>query len=99
VRPPYAAPALDVVVVPLQQSFLIEIWCLLCAVGRDIRGEGDSQTTPRFACFSPGVEFFRFNAWSGKEKRSIHIRLRGTSSEVGELQISPGGLESMSLER
>jgi hypothetical protein len=63
----------DVVVVPLQQSLPIEIQCLLGTVGRDIRGKADFQTTPRFACFLPGLEFFRFNTGSGKEKRRIHI--------------------------
>src|ERR1700682_340413 len=51
---PYTAADLDVVVVPLQQSFLIEVQHLLCTVGRYMRGEVDVQTTPRFACFLPG---------------------------------------------
>ena len=55
---PYATADLDVVVVPLQQSFPIEVQRLLCTVGRDIRGEADFQTTPRFACFLPRLDFF-----------------------------------------
>lgn len=51
---PYTAADLDVVVVPLQQSFLIKVQCLLCTVRRDIRGKADLQTTPRFSCFFPG---------------------------------------------
>ena len=65
------ATDLDVVVVPLQQSSVIEVQCLLCTVGRDIRGKADFQTTPRFACFLPRRDFFRFNAGFDKEKRSI----------------------------
>src|SRR5258707_358809 len=99
VRGPYTAADLDAVVVPLQQSFLIEVQRLLRTVGRDIRGKADLQTTPRFACFLPRLDFFGFNAGSGKEKRSIHIRPHRASSEVCELQIAPGGLESMSFER
>jgi hypothetical protein len=95
----YAAADLDVVVVPLQQSFVIEVQRLLSTVGRDIRGKADLQTTPRFACFLPGLDFFGINAGSGKEKRSIHIRPHRASREVCELQIAPGGLESVSLER
>lgn len=90
---------LDIVVVPLQQSLLIEVQCLLCTVGRDIRGKADLQTTPRFACFLPRLDFFGFNAGSGKEKRSIQIGPHRASSEVCELQIGPRGLESVSLER
>src|SRR6266849_10303451 len=82
----YIAADLDVVVVPLQQSFPIEVECLLCTVGRYIRGEADFQTTPRFACFLPRLDFFGFNAGSGKEKRRIHIRPHRASSEVCELQ-------------
>ena len=96
---PYAAADLDVVVVPLQQFLLIEVQRLLCTVGRDIRREADFQTTPRFACFLPGLDFFGFNARSGKEKWRIHIRPHRASSEVRELQIVPRGLESMSPER
>lgn len=95
----YIAAYLDAAVVPLPQSFLIEVQRLLCAVGCDIRGKADFQTAPGFARFSPGLEFFRLNAGSGKEKRSIQIRPHRASHEVGELQISPGGLESMSFER
>jgi hypothetical protein len=84
------AADLHVVVVPLQQSLLIEVKRLLCTVCRDIRGEADFQTTPRFACFLPGRHFFGFNAGSGKEKWSIHIRPHRASSEVCELQITPG---------
>src|SRR6058998_1433965 len=65
------ATDVDVVVVPLQQSSVTEVQCLLCTVGRDIRGIADFQTTPRFACFLPRRDFFRFNAGSDKEKRSI----------------------------
>src|SRR5258705_12534073 len=90
------AADLDVVVMPLQQSLLIEVQCLLCTVGRDIRGKADFQTAPRFTFFLPGLDFFRFNAGSGKEKGSIQIRPHRASNEVCELQISPGGLESMS---
>src|ERR1700686_4892639 len=95
----YSAADLDVVVVPFQQSFLIEVQRLFCTVGRDIRGKADFQTTPRLARFFPGLDFFGFNAGSGKEKRSIHVGPHRGSSEVCELQITPGGLESMSLER
>jgi hypothetical protein len=93
------AADLNVVVVPLQQSLVIEVKRLLRTVGRYIRGEADFQTTPRFACFLPGLDFFGFNAGSGKEKWSIHIRPHRASSEVCELQIAPGGLESVSPER
>src|SRR5207248_6209645 len=55
---PCTAADLDVVVMPRQQSLLIEVQCLLCTVGRDIRGKADLQTTPRFACFSPRLGFF-----------------------------------------
>src|SRR6266404_2741650 len=96
---PYIAADLDVVVVPLQQSLLIEVQCLLFTVGGDIRGETDLQTTPGFAGFLPGLEFFGFNVRSGKEKRSIHICPHRASGEVCELQIAPGGLESVSPER
>jgi len=96
---PYTAADLDVVVVPFQQSFLIEVQRLLCTVGRYICWEADLQTTPRFARFLPRLDLFGFNAGSGKEKRSIHVGPHRGSSEVGELQITPGGLESMSLER
>src|SRR5580704_3771996 len=81
---PYTAADLDVVVVPLQQSLLIEVQRLLCTVGRDIRRETDFQTTPRFACFLPGLDFLGFNAGSREEKRSIHIRPHRASSEVCE---------------
>ena len=93
------ATDLDVVVVPLQQSSVIEVQCLLCTVGRDIRGKADFQTTPRFACFLPRRSFFRFNAGSDKEKRSIQIRPHRASNEICELQITPGGFESVPLER
>src|SRR5260370_42308633 len=65
------AADLDVVVVPLQQSLLVEVECLLRAMGPDIRGKAHFQTTPRFTCFLPGLEFFGFNAGSDKEKRSV----------------------------
>src|SRR5437667_12165952 len=39
------ATDLDLVVVPLQQSSVTEVQCLLCTVGRDIRGKADFQTT------------------------------------------------------
>ena len=96
---PCAAADLDVVVVPLQQSLLIEVQSLLCAVGRDICGEANFQTPPCFACFLPRLDFFGINAGPGKEKRSIQIRPHRASSEVCELQIAPGGIESVSLER
>jgi hypothetical protein len=99
VRGRRAAADLDVVVVPLQQSLLIEVQCLLSAVSRDIRGKADFQTTPRFACFLPRLDFFGFNSGSDKEKRSIQIRPYRASSEVCELQIAPGSLESVSPER
>src|ERR1700682_2667160 len=68
------AADLDVVVVPLQQSLLIEAQRLLRTVGCDIRGKADFQTSPRFACFLPRLEFFRFYAGSDKKKWSIQIR-------------------------
>ena len=96
---PCTAADLDVIVVPLQKSLLIEVQCLLCTVGRDIRGKADLQTTPRFACFMPRLDLFGFNAGSGKEKRSIQIRPHRASGEVCELQIAPPGFERVSLER
>src|SRR6202022_1853971 len=78
-----SATDLNVVVVPLQQSLLIEVKRLLRTVGCNIRWEADFQTTPRFACFLPGLDFFGFNAGSGKEKWSIHIRPHRASSEIG----------------
>src|SRR5437899_12246524 len=76
------AADLDVVVVPLQQSLLIKVQSLLFTMSRDIGGKADFQTTPRFACFLPRLGFFRFNARSGKEKRSTQIRPHRASSEV-----------------
>ena len=61
----YPSAYLDVVVVSPQHSFLIEVKCLLGAVGRDIHWKTDLQTTPRFTFFLPRLEFFRFNARSG----------------------------------
>src|SRR5260370_38784626 len=69
-----AAVDLDVVVVPLQQSSLIEVQRLFCTVARDVRGEADFETTPRFTCLLPWLVFFGFHAWSGKEDRRIPIR-------------------------
>ena len=96
---PYTTTDLDVVVVPLQQSLLIEVQGLLCTVGRYICGKADFQPTPRFTRFLPGLDFLGFNAGSGKEKRGIHISPHRAASEVCELQIGPGGLESVSIER
>src|SRR5690348_18458488 len=47
----YVTADLDVVIVPLQQSLLIEVQCLLCTVRCDIGWESDLQATPRFASF------------------------------------------------
>src|SRR5258708_2368265 len=96
VRGRRAAADLDVVVVPPQQSLLIEVQCLLCAVGRDVGGEADFQTTPRLACLLPGLEFFGFNVGSGKQKWNIQIRPHLASRQGCELQIPPSGLERVS---
>jgi len=99
VRRSYVAADVHVVIVALQQSLLIEVQRLLCAVSRDLRGEVDFETTPRFAGFLPWRDFFGSNAGSGKEKRSVHIGLHRTSHEVCELQIGPRGLELVPVER
>ena len=78
---------------------LIEVKCLLCTMGRDIRGKADSQAAPRFASFLPRLDFFGFNTGSDKEKRSIQIRPHRASNEIRELQITPRGFESVSLKR
>ncbi len=96
---PYVAADFHVVVVPLQQSLLIEVQRLLFAVSRDLRGKVHFETTPRFAGFLPRRDFFGLNARAGKEKRSVHIRPHRASHEVCELQIGPRGLESVPLER
>src|SRR6266404_2242440 len=93
------AADLDVVIVSLQQSLLIEVQCLFCAVGRDIRGEVNFQTTPRFACFLPRLDFFGFHVGSREKERSIQIRPHRASGKIGELQIAPRCFESVSLER
>src|SRR6266403_2123553 len=81
----YPSAYLDVVVVSPQQSFLIEVKCLFCAVGCNIHWKMDLQTTPRFFRFLPWLEFFRLDARSGQEKRSIQIRPHGASDEVCKL--------------
>src|SRR6266852_227747 len=93
------AANLDVVIVSLQQSLLIEVQGLFCAVGRDIRGEVDFQTTPRFACFLPRLDFFGFHVGSREKERSIQIRPHRASGKIGEMQIAPRCFESVSLER
>jgi len=95
----YVAADLDMVVVPLQESLLVEVECLLSTVGRDILWKADFHAAPAFAVFLPRFDFFGLNAGSGKEKRSAQIRPHRASHEVGELQIGPRGLESVSLER
>src|SRR6202034_1056126 len=95
----YVAADLDMVVVPLQESLLVEVECLLSTVGRDILWKADFHAAPAFAVFLPRFDFFGLNAGSGKEKRSAQIRPHRASHEVGELQIGPRGLQSVSLER
>src|SRR5258708_40222351 len=68
------AANLDVVIVSLQQSLLIEVQRLFCAVGRDIRGEVDFQTTPRFACFFPRLHLFCLHLGSREKEPSIQRR-------------------------
>ncbi len=48
----------DIVVVPPQQSLPVEVESLFCAMRRDICGETNLQTTPRFACLLPRLHFF-----------------------------------------
>jgi len=96
---PYAATDFHVVVMPLQQSLLIEVQRLLFAVRRDLRGKVHFETTPGFAGFLPRRDFFGLNARPGKEKRSVHISPHRASYEVCELQIGPRSLESVPLER
>src|SRR5712675_2407831 len=84
---------------PLQQSLLIEVQCLVCTVGRDIGWEADLQATPRFASFLPRLDFFGLNVRSGKKKGGIYIGPHRTSHEVCELQITPRRLERVPFER
>src|SRR5258708_21760234 len=93
-----AAADLDVVVVSLQQSLLIEVQCLFCTVRCDSGWESDLQATPRFASLLPRLDFFELNIPPGKKEGSIHIGPHRTSHEVCKLQISPRGLESVPLE-
>jgi hypothetical protein len=95
----YVAADLDVVIMPLQQSLLIEVQCLLCTVRCDISWESDLQATPCFASFFPRLDFFGLNIRPGKEEGTVHIGPHRTSHEVRELQISPRGLERVPLER
>src|SRR5580658_2846493 len=95
----YVAADLDMVVVPLQQSLLIEVQYLLCTVGCDILWKADFHAAPRFASFLPLLDFLGLNVGSGKEKRSTQVRPHRAPHEVGELQIGPRGLESVPLER
>src|SRR6204780_1104412 len=95
----YVAADLDVVVVSLQESLLIEVQCLLCTVGRDILWKADFHAAPGLPSFFPRLDFFGFNTGSSKEKRSTQIRPHRASHELCELQIVPGGLESVSFER
>src|ERR1700728_83550 len=97
VRRSYVAADVHVVIVALQQSLLIEVQRLLCAVGRDFCGKVDFETTPRFAGLLPWRDFFGLNAGSGKEKWGVHIGPHRASHEVCELQIGPRGLKFMPL--
>src|ERR1700689_3653692 len=95
----YVAADLDVVVVSLQESLLIEVQCLLCTVGRDILWKANLHAAPGFASFFPRLDFLRLNVGPGEEKRSVQIRPHRASHEVCELQIVPRGLEGVALER
>jgi len=56
------AADLDVVVVPLQQSLLIEVQCLLSTVSRDIRGEADSKDDATFRLLLATARLLRTSA-------------------------------------
>src|SRR5260370_21011024 len=52
---------IDVIVLPLNQAFFVEIKRLLRGVCDIGRGENDLQCAPRFSFFRPELNFLTFN--------------------------------------
>ena len=90
---------IDVVVVALEQTSLVEVECLLGGVSRNAWRELHLQSAPDVPVFLPRLELLSLNTRKGEEEWRVHVGPHRVSGEVRQLQVVPLGLERVSLER